>query len=145
MRNASLLMHIEQQGRRGGHLLQTCPAANWRILAERQGLTFFCIDSLEHLNIKSLFGNHLFQAAILIFKLAEPTRIVDFHAAKFSFPGVERALGHAVLLTQFFNLDASFAFFEDGDNLLFGKTFPLHGPISNLPLAGHFTIGDGSI
>src|SRR5471030_874613 len=93
-------------------------------------LPLFCKRLGNDLGLEALFGIHLLEPLVFLFKLLHPGHQRGVHAAELGPPFVERGRAHAMLAAQFGDGGAGFSLFEDGDNLAVGVTGDLHAELS---------------
>src|SRR4029450_8838927 len=86
--------------------------------AARWGLPLFCHHRFQRLDVQRLFGDDVFEPAILVLELLPPLHLAQLHAAVLRFPAVVRLLGDPMRTTKVGDLPAGFALLDDRQNLL---------------------------
>src|SRR4029453_16107061 len=94
--------------------------------AARWGLPLFCHHRFQRLDVQRLFGDDVFEPAILVLELLQPLHLAQLHAAVLRFPAVVRLLGDPRRATKVGALPAVFALLDDRQNLLVGVFAPFH-------------------
>jgi hypothetical protein len=68
----------------------------------------------------------LFELAVLVFELAQPSQFNNTHTAKSALPAVKGLLGDAGLTNQFLDRHSGFGLAQDMRDLLFSEAASLH-------------------
>src|SRR5689334_3753715 len=76
--------------------------------------------------VQRLFGDDLFQAAILVLELLQALHLAQLHAAVLGFPPVVRLLADAMRPTEVSDFSSGLAFLDDRQDLLVGVRAPFH-------------------
>ncbi len=97
-------------------------------------LPLFCESLGDDFSFKTLFGVHLFQALVFLFKLLHAGHQRGIHAAEFGAPLVERSRAHSMLAAQFWNWGTGLGLLQDGEDLAVGVTGSLHAELSKIIL-----------
>src|SRR5690606_29473878 len=71
-------------------------------------------------------GQQALQLSVLIFQGAQTLGVRHAHPAELGLPGVDRALGHAVLARQLARFGAGLVLPQDPDDLLFRESRSFH-------------------